>query len=42
VVNQTIRLPGIDGELVEWHLSAVGYLAIIDAMGGVDPNYKTS
>ncbi|MGC7358356.1 hypothetical protein RA989_21135, partial [Mycobacteroides abscessus subsp. massiliense] len=28
VVNHTIMLPGIDGDPVEWHLSAIGYLAM--------------
>lgn len=38
IVNKPILLPGIDGEPVEWHLAAVGFLAIIDAMVEPDPD----
>ncbi|WP_237160162.1 TetR/AcrR family transcriptional regulator [Mycobacteroides abscessus] len=41
VVNHTIMLPGIDGDFVEWHLSAIGYLAILDTMIETDPDYST-
>ncbi|MEV6281076.1 hypothetical protein [Nocardia sp. NPDC051832] len=27
-----LRLPGIDGELVDWHPAAVGFLAMVDGM----------
>ncbi|SKV51935.1 Uncharacterised protein [Mycobacteroides abscessus subsp. massiliense] len=40
MVNHTIMLPGIDGGLVEWHLSAIGYLAILDTMIEIDPDYS--
>lgn len=32
VINKPISLPGIDGDLVDWHLAAVGFLAIVEAM----------
>lgn len=32
VINAPIRLPGLDGDLVEWHLAAVGFLGIVEAM----------
>lgn len=31
-VGKSIRLPGIDGKDVDWHLAAVGFLGIIQAM----------
>ncbi|WP_139361212.1 MULTISPECIES: hypothetical protein [unclassified Mycobacterium] len=40
VVNHTIMLPGIGGDLVEWHLSAIGYLAILDTMIEIDSDYS--
>lgn len=30
--DQIVDLPGIDGELVEWHLAAVAFLALIEGM----------
>jgi AcrR family transcriptional regulator len=42
IVDEPIRLPGIDGEPVDWHLAAVGFLAIVDAMTEPDPNWRQS
>lgn len=32
LVDKAIMLPGVDGELVEWHLSSVGFLAVLDSI----------
>lgn len=32
IINAAIRLPGLDGELVDWHLAAVGFLGIVEIM----------
>jgi hypothetical protein len=30
--DETAELPGIDGEPVEWHLSAIAFLGLVDGM----------
>jgi AcrR family transcriptional regulator len=32
IIDTQITLPGIDGQPAKWHLAAVGFLAIVDAM----------
>jgi AcrR family transcriptional regulator len=32
VPDQTLTLPGIDGEPVEWHLAAAAFMALVDGM----------
>lgn len=32
LISTPIMMPGMDGELVEWHLAAVGFLAIMEAL----------
>jgi AcrR family transcriptional regulator len=39
IIKTPVMLPGIDGEPVEWHLAAVGFLAILDAMVEPEPNW---
>lgn len=36
IVDTPLMLPGLDGKLVEWHLAAVGFWAVIDGMTEVD------
>lgn len=32
LISEKIMLPGIDGELVEWHLAALGFLGVVQVM----------
>lgn len=39
IVNTPVLMPGITDEPVEWHVAAVGFLAVVDGMTEPDPDF---